>query len=178
MDVLDAIFNRRSVRSYKSDPIPEDVMQKLLEVLRAAPSAANKQPWKFIVVTNKDLRNKLVTDCRGQKFLAQAPVVIVGCGIPGIAWKGMGGDSGRDAIDVDLAIAIDHLTLAAVSFGLGTCWIGAFQEDLVKKTLNIPHKYRVVALTPLGYPESPDMNHPLDESKRKPLNEIIVKEQF
>jgi len=178
MDVLEAIFNRRSVRAYKPDPIPENVMQKLLQVLRAAPSAANKQPWKFIVVADKELRQKLVTDCRGQKFLAQVPVVIIGCGIPELAWKGMGGDSGKDAVDVDLAIAIDHLTLAAVSFGLGTCWIGAFKEELVKKTLNIPDKYRIVALTPLGYPESPDMNHPLDESKRKPLNKIIVKEKF
>ncbi len=178
MDVIEAIYKRRSVRSYKSDPIPDDILQQLLEVLRAAPSAANKQPWKFIVVTDENLRKQLVNDCRGQKFLGQAPVVIVGCGIPGQAYIGIGGDSSRDAVDVDLAIAIDHLTLAAVSFGLGTCWIGAFTEKMVKKTLNIPDDYKVVALTPLGYPESPDLISFLDNSKRKPLSEIIVNNKF
>ncbi|MDP6380378.1 MAG: nitroreductase family protein, partial [Phycisphaerae bacterium] len=133
MDVFDAIRTRRSVRKYKPDAIPEGVMEKMLSALRFAPSACNYQPWRFIVVTDAAVRQKVATACHGQAWMADAPVVIAGCGFPDEGYKHMGGKG--SSIDIDLAIALDHLTLAAAAEGLGTCWIEAFDEAAVKKVL-------------------------------------------
>jgi len=176
MNVLDAIRNRRSVRNYSPRPIPEPVMEKLCEALRLAPSACNYQPWRFIIVTDPEMRKKLALAAYRQHFIAEAPVIIVGVGFPAQAYKRMGGYG--NSIDVDVAIALDHLTLAAVEEGLGTCWIGAFVEEEVKKLLNIPAEAKVVALTPLGYPASPDLIGPAPPSRRKPASEVFVRERF
>src|SRR5512143_3549214 len=119
MDVMEAIRIRRSVRKYQSTPIPADVMNRMLDALRLAPSACNYQPWRFIVVNDVIQRERLVAACRNQTFIGQAPVVIVGCGFPAKAYQRMGGAG--NSVDIDLAIAFDHLTLAAAEAGLGTC---------------------------------------------------------
>ena len=170
MDVFEAIRLRRSVRSYKPDPVSQGIVQQMLEALRLAPSACNYQPWKFVVVTDAGVKEKLAAACHGQRFIAEAPVAIVGCGFPGRAYQGMGGSG--SSVDVDLAIALDHLTLAAVEQGLGTCWIGAFSEAQVRRLLNVPPDVKVVAITPLGYPADAKAFHPA-EGKRKSLEEII-----
>lgn len=177
MDVFEAIYERFSVRDYKADQIPDDVMEKLLTSLRYAPSAANKQPWKFIVVKDQETRNKLQVACRGQKWIGDAPVTIVGCGYGDECYHKMGGF--RSSIDVDLSIAFDHLTLAATALGLGTCWIGAFFEDQVKEILNIPDDVRVVCITPVGYPtENPKRRETALKETRKPIEDIVCYEKY
>lgn len=171
MDVFEAIKTRRSIRKYKTRPIEEEKLKKVLEAVRISPSACNFQPYKFIVVKDAKIRNKLIPACRNQRFLAEAPVIIAGCTYPEKAYQKMGGDG--NSSEVDLAIAFDHLTLAAWELGLGTCWIGAFAEDEVKQILEVPENVHVVALTPLGYPdESPQMRN------RKSLEELVSYDRF
>jgi nitroreductase len=177
MNVLDAIQTRRSVRSYAANkPIPLQVMGRLRQALRMAPSACNIQPWHFIFVADAALRHKLAHAANGQEWMAEAPLVVVGCGFPKQAYKRMGGYG--NSVDVDLAIALDHLTLAAVAEGLGTCWIGAFDEGKVKVLLGIPEEAKVVAMTPLGYPSSDDLNHPIDPGRRKSDEEIFSVDRY
>ena len=176
MDVLTAIKTRRSVRSYSSRPIPDDVMERMKQALRYAPSACNFQPWKFVLVTDAELRRKVAKAAHDQLFMAEAPVTVVGCGLPDQAYKGMGGYG--NSTDVDVAIALAHLTLAAVAEGLGTCWIGAFDEEAVKRLLDVPPKVKVVALTPLGYAASPDLIFPVDDARRKPEHRIFCLDRY
>jgi len=175
MTVLEAIRKRRSVREYDARPVPEDAMARMREALQMAPSACNNQPWSFVIVTGEKIRAALVSASRGQAFVGEAPVVIVGIGYPEKAYHRMGGSG--NSIDIDLAIAIDHLTLAAVEEGLGTCWIGAFDEAAVKEILHVPAGAKVVALTPLGYPKHPSV---IESGKpsRKPADEVFVDDQF
>ncbi len=176
MDVLEAIKTRRSVRSYSSRPIPADVLERMRQALRYAPSACNFQPWQFIFVTDAELRRKVAQAAHDQLFMAEAPVTVVGCGLPDQAYKGMGGRG--NSTDVDVAIALDHLTLAAVAEGLGTCWIGAFDEGKVKRLLEVPKHVKVVAMTPLGYPASPDLIFPLEDSRRKSAAEVFSTDRY
>ena len=171
MDVYEAIRTRTSVRAYKPDPVPQEVIERLLEAMRLAPSGKNSQPWRFIVVTDPDTRTRLVDACRGQKFVGEAPVVVVGCGWESKAYPSMGGY--WNGLPVDVAIAIEHLMLAAVSEGLGTCWIGAFDEHAVKETLGIPDDVKVIALTPVGYPAGDRKHRP-----RKSIDEIVVRDRW
>ena len=171
MDFYDAVRKRLSIRSYRPDPIPGDVLARILEAGRFAPSAKNLQPWKFIVVRDASVREQLVPACRGQKFIAEAPLVICGCALQDEAWGGMGGYWSAEAVDV--TIALEHIILAAATEGLGTCWIGAFIEEEVRKVLAIPERVKPVALTPLGYPAR--------EAKprgRKSLEDIVCYDRF
>ncbi|MBN1437210.1 MAG: nitroreductase family protein [Sedimentisphaerales bacterium] len=176
MDVHQAIRNRRSVRAYDHRTIPADVMQRLKDALRFAPSACNIQPWRFIMVTDPALRQKLPAACKGQTWISQAPLTVVACGYPQDAYKTMGGSD--SAIPIDLSIALDHLSLAAVAEGLGTCWIGAFEEQLVKDLLGIPADVKVVALMSVGYPKSPELNCPIDPARRKAEAEIFCHDRY
>lgn len=142
MDVFEAIQKRRSIRAYKDQPIPEETLQKILEAGRLAPSAANRQEYKFIVVRDKERKKELAAACNNQSFIGDAAVVIVGCTL----------NPERRYSFVDVAIALDHMTLVAASEGLGTCWIGAFSEEKVKALLNIPEKVQVVCILPIGVP--------------------------
>ncbi len=170
-NIHDIIRNRRSVRAYKDNEIPKDVLQKVLDALRLAPSACNYQPWKFIIVTDEAIKSKLVTACKGQKFIAESPIVIVGCGYPQQAYPNMAGRG--NSAEIDVTIAMDHLTLSAAAEGLGTCWIGAFSEKEVKEILNIPDTVKVVALMPLGYPAAENAFHPVEEQRRKLFSEVF-----
>mgnify|MGYP000362531501 CR=1 FL=1 len=169
MDVFEAIKERRSVRAYRNDPIPEEKLNRILEAARLAPSAHNAQPWKFIVVKDEKKKEALAEASHGQSFIAQAPVVIVAVALdPEDVMS-----SGVPSYAVNLAIAVDHMTLQAVEEGLGTCWIGAFSQEEVKKILEIPEKYKVVAILPVGYPaDSPT------PKIRKSLDEIVCFERF
>lgn len=167
--VLEVIKKRQSVRSYQDKEIPEEILQQVLEAGRLAPSACNNQPWKFIVVRDKRLRERLVSACKNQKFVGEAPVVIVGCATaPNYL---MGGS--EYSYPVDLALALDHMSLEAASLGLGTCWIGAFYQDRVKEILDIPDGVKVVALMTLGYP-----NRLGPKTERKPLSEIVCFDKY
>jgi nitroreductase len=151
MDVYEAIRSRRSVRSYQDKAIPEEVLNRVLDAARMAPSANNVQPWKFIIVKDGKLRRETAKHCWNQTFLAEAPVIIVACGLPTTSKVG----GYESSVYVDVAIAVDHLTLAARAEGLGTCWIGAFDNEKLKNLLNIPKEVNVVVVTPLGYPKGP-----------------------
>lgn len=176
MEVHEAIRHRRSVRAYLPKPVPDAVLDRLRQALRFAPSACNHQPWHFIFVHDAHLRQEIVRQSHKQKWMLDAPVFVVACGFPLQAYKAMGGYG--NSADIDVAIAIDHLTLTAVSEGLGTCWIGAFDEASVKTLLGIPAQAKVVAIIPLGYPVSADLNCPLDESRRKPAAEIFSVDRY
>jgi nitroreductase len=164
MDVMNAIKQRESVRSYKSTPVEDKKLQLLLEAARLAPSASNRQEWRFIVVKDKETRQKLEVAAANQGFVAEAPVVIAACAQT---------DNhvmmcGQPCYPIDVAIAIDHITLKAVEEDLGTCWIGAFDEKAVKAILRIPPEIRVVSLLTVGYPKT------LHSKKtRKQLDEIV-----
>ena len=162
------IKKRYSCRDYKADFVPEDKLNKVLEAARLAPSANNAQEWKLVVV--KDLKKREeVAEAAGQSFIAEASVIIVAVALkPEHLMR-----SGTPAYAVDLAIAIDHMTLQAVEEGLGTCWIGAFSQEEVKEVLNIPKEYRVVVLLPLGFPADKPKG-----KNRKSLDEIISEDSF
>jgi nitroreductase len=166
MDFYQVIKKRRSVRKYKPDPIPDQILEKILEAGRIAPSAKNYQPWRFIVVKDPDLKKQLIKASRDQHFVGEGGAVVVGCALVDTAWGRMGGY--MSSWSVDLSIALDHIILAAVNEGLGTCWIGAFDEKEVKRILHIPENVRVLALTPLGYP-----NEDPKDRGRKSLREIM-----
>lgn len=127
MDFYEVIRTRRSIRAYRPDPIPEEVLNRVLEAARIAPSGSNRQPWKFIVVKDEDLRTKVASACGGQSFIASAPAVIVACGYD-INWN-RGGYMGAMSMLVDVSIAFTHLILAARAEGLGTCWTGSFDNE-------------------------------------------------
>jgi nitroreductase len=171
MDFYEAVQRRLSVRSYKPDPIPEDVLTRVLDAGRLAPSAKNLQPWKFIIIRDSEVKKALVPACRGQAFIAEAPIVICACALTEQAWKGMGGYWTAEAVDV--TIAIEHMMLAAAAEGLGTCWIGAYTEAEVRKVLAIPEGVKPIALTPLGYPARESKPRP-----RKPLSEIVCHDKY
>jgi nitroreductase len=169
MDVFTAISQRSSVRAYKPTDIEEDKLKRVLEAARLSPSASNRQDWKFIVVKNKETKKKLAKAAFGQFFIGEAPVMIVACGTDSKRIM----DCGQPAHTVDVSIACAYMILQAYELGLGTCWIGAFKEGEVKKILNIPEPVRVVAMTPLGYPDE----GPSTKS-RKGLNQIVCFEKY
>ena len=171
MDVYEAIRKRQSIRRYKPDPVPDDVLSRVLDAMRLAPSAGNLQPWRFVVVKDADTREQLAEASARQTWMAHAPVVIVACGWRDRAYSEMGGY--WNSMPVDVSIAFDHLTLAAAAEGLGTCWIGSFIEDGVRRVLGIPEEVTVIALTPLGYHDVPP-----GSKKRKELSEIVCYERW
>ena len=168
MDIKEVIQKRYSCRSYKDTPVPEEKLKNILEAARLAPSAHNRQPYKFIVVKDKEKREKLA-EAAGQSFIAEAPIIIAGvsldpeqimsCGVP--------------TYTVDLGIAMEHIALQACAEGLGTCWIGAFSQQKAKKILEIPKQCKIVTLMPIGYPA--DSAGPKD---RKDLDELVSYEKF
>ena len=169
MCVMEAIKLRRSIRSYKDKPVEDEKLKAVLEAARLSPSARNQQERKFIVVTDKAMREKLVDAAHGQRFVGQAPVVIVACATQTSHIM----PCEEPSYPIDMAIAVDHITLEAVEQGLGTCWIGAFKQGEVKKLLGIPENIRVVALLPLGYPDGIPDSRP-----RKSLDEIVAYETW
>lgn len=169
MDVMEAIKARRSIRSYLDKPVEEEKLKRILEAGRLAPSASNRQEWRYIVVKDKAMREKLMLAAKGQKFVLEAPVVLVACAVTDEHKM----TCGQLCYPIDTAISLDHISLKAVEEGLGTCWIGAFYEDQVKKILSIPDEVRVVELMILGYPKI----FPAPTS-RKNLEEIVKYEKW
>jgi nitroreductase len=152
MSVMSTIKKRRSIRNYQRKPIPEKDLMEILDIARLAPSGSNRQPWEMIVVPL----------CKGQKFIADCSAFIVGVDDPKQKWA-----------KVDLAIAFDHITLAAIEKGLGTCWIGAFDREGVAEYFKVPEGKVVTACLTLGYPaEIPEPRH------RKEMGELFHWEEY
>ena len=173
MDFYEVVKTRRSIRSYRQDLVPEEVLNRVLDAVRISPSGSNRQPWKFIVMKDAELKNKMVASCNNQSFVAEAPIIIVACGYN--IHHNRGGYMGDLSVLVDISIAFTHLILAARAEGLGTCWIGAFNNEEVKKILNVPKDVNIVAITPLGYPKSEEFT---EVKQRKSLAEIISLNKF
>lgn len=200
MEVIEAIRTRRSVRRFTSEAIPDDVLDRLLEALRLAPTGGNQQPFKFIVVRDADVKAKLAAACHwkpgkpnGHQFIAEAPLAIVACGSDDAAisrfyhdgdvtlapGKGVPPDVERrpgehqNLMEIDLAIAVDHLVLQATAEGLGTCWVAALDEKEVKELLSVPEEMRVLVVVPVGYTDAWPAARP-----RKPLEEIISYDKY
>lgn len=173
MDFFDVIRERRSIRKYKDLPVAAEAIEQILDAARLAPSWHNNQSWRFLVVTNADKRRKIedvVSEANpGRKALEQAPVIIVVCGCP----EESGTREGKDYYMADAAIAFEHICLAAKALGLGTCWIGGFDEATVKSIFAIPTGVRVVGITPLGHPDQEPKPRP-----RKNLDEIAFLEEW
>ncbi|MFH1707563.1 MAG: nitroreductase family protein [Planctomycetota bacterium] len=148
MEVHEAIQKRYSVRSYLDRPVEEAKLLAVLEAARLAPSASNRQEWRFVVVRDPEVRSALCAAGSDQPFIAQAPVVIACCAeTDGHAMR-----CGHKCFLIDVAIAVDHMTLRALELGLGSCWVGAFDAPAVRRILGIPDRVEVVELLALGYP--------------------------
>lgn len=169
MDVSEVIKKRSSIRAYKSAPVGKPKLKKVLEAARLAPSAHNDQDWKFVVVFKKDQREALA-EAASQEFIQEAPIVIAAVALK--PDKEMSCEVPQYAIN--LAIAVDHMTLQAAKLDLGTCWIGAFDQAKVKEILSVPEDKKVVALLPLGYPEEGFEG----EKDRKDLDEIVSFDKY
>ena len=172
-NLMEIITHRRSIRSYSHDEIESEKIDYILDAFRKAPSAKNLQPWKLILVKDKNKKNDLAIACNNQSFIAEAPLIIAACAKEEEAYGVMGGY--MNSYPIDIAIALEHLILAATEVGLGTCWIGAFKEQLVKDILKVPENVRVVALTPVGYPGN---NAELPKRGRKSVSEIVSYEKY
>lgn len=169
MKVSEAIKNRRSVRNFKSTPVPEEKLKKVLEAARLAPSAHNEQAWKFIVVRDAEIREKLAKAANNQTFLGEAPIVIVAVALDPDRIM----NSGVPAYAVDLAIAMENIALQATEEGLSTCWVGAFSQRGIKDVLKIPEKHKVVILMPLGFPADKP-----GKKVRKKISEIVSYDKY
>ncbi len=157
MDLTTVIQKRRSIRKYKDKEIPRELLTEILEAARQAPSGANRQPWQLVVVTDAEKRKALVPICKDQRFVGECSAFIAGIDDPAQKWA-----------RVDVAIAMEHIALAAVDKGLGTCWIGAFDPEKLRIALEVPAGLVVTVGMTLGYPdEAPEAR------TRKNLNELV-----
>lgn len=170
MSFLDIAKRRYSVRAYEDIEVEKEKLLQILEAGRLAPSAVNYQPVHFIVITDKEQKKK-VYETYPRGWLEEAPVIIVACGDHSVSWKRR---DGKDHCDIDLAIAVDHMTLAAADLGLGTCWICAFDAEKCRKLLELPDNLEPMVLLPVGYPKGGR----LSEIKRKSLDEIVSWEEY
>jgi nitroreductase len=160
LSCIEKILKRRSIRCYKKEPVPDEICSRILEAGRQAPSAANRQPWHFVVVTDPELKGRLSTG-RYNSFIRESAFTIVGIALP------------YDRVSekwgvVDVTIAMQNMVLAAEVQGVGSCWVGDFKEEEVKRSLNIPEEAKVVALLPMGFPDERPGPKP-----KKPLSEIV-----
>ncbi|RLF13512.1 MAG: nitroreductase family protein [Thermoprotei archaeon] len=173
MELFEAIRSRRSIRRFRDEDIPEEDLKKILEAAIWAPSAGNLQPWEFIVVKNEETKRRLAMAALGQMWMTTAPVIIVVCAnLEKSAWRY--GTRGRELYAIqDTAAAIENMLLAAHALGYGSCWVGAFDEDEVRRILNIPEGVRPVALIPIGRPaERPS------PPSRIPLDRVVYGEEY
>lgn len=173
MEFTDVIANRRAIRKFRPDEIPRDKLNRVLDAAMMAPSWKNGQCYRFVVVRDADKRKAvagaLAEQNPSRNGIMQAPVCVVACANP--SESGTIGD--KPYYLVDVGIAVEHLVLAATNEGLGTCWVGWFDEGMVRDALDVPGEYRIVALIPLGYPdESPQM------PPRKPISAVTFTDRW
>jgi len=164
VDTLQTIFERRSIRKYKPDPIPAEDLKQILEAGRQAPSAANRQPWHFVVVSDPEQKRRVAQACNGQMWMADAAYILVAAGLPQVSNKWY---------KVDVTIAVENMVLAARSLGYGTCWIGAFDPEKVKTACRLPDETEVVVCSPLGVP---DVSPPARD--RKAWDEVFSADRY
>jgi len=169
VDLFEAIATRYSVRGYRPDPIDDETLARVLEAARRAPTAANRQAFRIVVVQTKGREDELLR-VYGRRWFVQAPLVLAMVAVPAEAWRRMD-DKPYD--EVDATIAMDHLVLAATALGLGTCWIAAFDPQAAREVLGLPDDVEPIAFTPLGLPDKPSA-----ATGRRPLEELVRYERW
>ncbi|PID58825.1 nitroreductase [candidate division KSB3 bacterium] len=169
MEFNDLLRARYSVRAYKSDPVDADKLQRILDAARLAPTAANRQSFRLILIHTAG-RERALSAIYAQPWFTQAPLLLCACGLPQENWVRR---DGKNYNDVDVAIVMDHLILAAANEGLGSCWIGAFDVAAARAFLALPEEVEPIAFTPLGYPA--DTAGP---KTRKDLHTLIYDERW
>lgn len=165
VSLVDIVLSRRSIRHYEKREIPKDVLDKILEAGRQAPSAANRQPFRLIVLTDSEIKKELSKGL-WNRFIKDSQITIVGCANISDTL------TGKWAV-VDTSIALQSMVIAAWAMGVGSCWVGDFKEETVKKLLGIPDKWKIVALVTLGYPD--EQPHP---RRKKPFEELASFNKF
>ncbi len=170
MEFSELVRQRYSVRAYKPDPVEEEKLQEILEAGRLAPTAANRQAFQIMVVQTKG-REEELKQIYGRDWFVQAPLVLCVCALPADNWTRR--DDNKNYYDVDAAIVMDHLILAAANMGLGACWIAAFNPTAARQVLALPDEVEPIVFTPLGYPA--DEPRP---KKRKPLEDLVRYERW
>lgn len=173
MDVFEAIKNRRSIRAFERKPVSEEHVEKLIDAARHAPSAGNIQPWEFVIVRSREVKQQLSVAALNQVFIEEAPVVIVVCANEARSGQGYGSRGVNLYCIQDTAAATENMLLAAYALGLGACWVGAFREEMVRKVLNTPTHVRPVAIIPVGYPSKKPTPR-----RRRALEEVVHRETF
>lgn len=169
MDILPEIRNRASIREFTDQPVAREQLERILEAGRLAPSAKNRQAWRFIVVQDAENRSKLEAACFGQEYVGQAPAIIAGC-TTNVEYQM---PNGQLSYPIDLSIAVSFMMLQATHEGLGSCPVTTFRESDVKALLTVPYSMRVVMLLPIGYPASaPESHH------RHPMSRIVSWEHW
>lgn len=167
MEVVDAIFGRRSIRKYKNKEVEKEKILEILEAAIWAPNSGNSQTWRFFVVRNEAIKQKIAKAAYNQQFIAEAPIVIVVC----YDKEEMSWYYGKRGVELyaiqDTAAAIQNMLLAAYNLGLGSCWVGAFDEQKIAKILKLPKNYRPVAIVTIGYADEKP------KSSRKPLSKVV-----
>lgn len=168
MSMMEVIEKRKSIRAYQPTAIEQQKLDQILEAGRLAPSATNQQAWKFVLVTDPELRQQMVPACMNQAFVGQAPLAMVVCANE---IKDM--PCGQPARTIDCAIALSYMQLQAAELGIGSCWLGAFSADQVRQLLQIPEEYQIVAVSPFGYPAAEGR-----ERNRKPLDQLVCQNKW
>ena len=170
MEFKDLIKARYSVRAYKPDPVEDEKLGRVLEAARLAPTAANRQAFKVVVIKTKG-REEEIRRIYGREWIIQAPLVLAVCALPAEGWVRKA--DGWNAAEVDATIAMSHIVLAAADEGLGTCWIAAFDPQAAREVLGLPAGVVPSAFTPLGYPADT-----LPPKKRKPLDDLVRRDRW
>ncbi len=171
MDFWEVVKERRSIRSFATDQdVPPETVERLLEVAVAAPSAGNRQPWHFIVVRRPQVRRGLAEAAYGQGFVAQAPVVIVVCAVPEQSASRYGRRGAELYCLQDTAAAAENILLAVTALGLGACWVGAFDEEMAARAIDLSRDMRPVAMIPIGHPGERFSRRPA----RRPLEQVTT----
>jgi nitroreductase len=169
MEFSKLIAERYSVRAYQPDPVEQEKLERVLEAARLAPTAVNFQPFQLIVIHTEGREDELNRIYRKDWFV-QPPLVIAACGLPDRGWIRR---DGKSFLDVDVAIVMDHLILAAMNEGLGTCWVGNFDVEAAREVLGLPDDVEPIAFTPLGYPGDQPRT-----KKRRPLSDLVRYERW
>jgi len=161
MDLYQAIKKRYSCRSYSPKPIESEKLERILEAARLAPSAKNLQDWRFVIITDEQKRKQLAIAANEQMFIATAPAIIVGCSNCDQTMR-----CGQKISSIDIAIAMEHIALAATAEELATCWIGSFYPEKVRKVLDIPENIEIIELMPIGYPADKETHKPRENIEK------------